>query len=531
MENPYLGESWLGSPPEISEKDITETLEADVVIVGAGLAGVAAARQAAEMGAETLLFEKCETIQARSGDFAVMDSRVADAWRRGIIDKAAIVENLARDMAYKVSLEILKRWADEAGRAFDWYLEGIPDAPLMKTTLEIKPKGAKVYLEPRRFPLPDSFNNDEERFKCYQVTVSVLPTHRPLHKASYEIALATGKLRAFFNAPACVLLRKGNGPVTGLIARSDKGFVRALARKGVILATGDIMSDDAMLRRFAPGNLDTPQLWTSYDREKRPSNTGDGHRMGLWAGARMQDWPAAPMAHHMGSVFGCNGFLLLNSAGKRFTNEDLPGQQLGSQIELLPDKKAWQFVDGDWAKYLKNGYPSHGSVCYPLSDEEMSGLAPGLVTNDNVVNPAIIEHALKRNKLFKADSLGELVKHTGLPEGTAMAEIERYNAMCDAGKDNDFNKTPHRLWPVRKPPFFAASFTPATMIAVVVGLKSDADCRCYGGDGKPVKGLYVAGNVQGDRCAVDYPLTVPGLSHSMALTFGRIAAKSAVKGV
>lgn len=80
MTNPHQNEDWLGLPPVITEKEITRTLEADIVVVGGGLAGVAAVRQAAELGASVILLEKCATIQARSGDFAVMDSRVADQW-------------------------------------------------------------------------------------------------------------------------------------------------------------------------------------------------------------------------------------------------------------------------------------------------------------------------------------------------------------------------------------------------------------------------------------------------------------------
>ena len=66
----------------------------------------------------------------------------------------------------------------------------------------------------------------------------------------------------------------------------------------------------------------------------------------------------------MGSVFGASGFVLLNTRGLRFVNEDAPGQQIGSQIESLPDKTAWQFVDSDWPRQVKRVHPNHGSVCF-----------------------------------------------------------------------------------------------------------------------------------------------------------------------
>lgn len=62
--------------------------------------------------------------------------------------------------------------------------------------------------------------------------------------------------------------------------------------------------------------------------------------MAVWAGAKMQDSPHAPMAHHMGGPLGASGFLLLNKMGERFVNEDVPGQQINNQIMIQPGKVA-----------------------------------------------------------------------------------------------------------------------------------------------------------------------------------------------
>lgn len=536
MENRsvYEGEAWLGSPPEIREAEIRQTLEADVVIVGAGLAGVAAARAAAEMGSTVLLLEKCPTPQARSGDFAVMDSKVADTWGRRDVDKVQIVNDLMRDMAYKVSQNILRRWAQEAGAAFDWYLEGYPDIPVLKSTAEPPPAGARCWLQPRRCPQPVSFDNAAERFKCYQTTVWVRPTHIPVFRGNLRLAMETGRVQCLCDTPVVRLLREGNGPVQGALARlAGGGYLRAVAKKGVVLSTGDYMSNREMLVRFCPGMSQTPQLWQGYDRDRRPCNTGDGHRMGLWIGAKLQDAPHAPCAHHMGGVFGSSGFVLLNTRGLRFVNEDAPGQQIGSQIENLPDKTAWQFVGGDWARQVRDGYPSHGAVCYAVTDEELQDgtLFAKLSTIDNYVSPALVEKAVQAGKLLRADTLEELVAKTGLPQEQALASLARYNALCRAGRDLDYGKQPLRLFAVDQPPYYATRFTPATMIAVMGGLESDEEARCYDESGQPIPGLYVAGNVQGNRFAVDYPLTVPGLSHSIALTFGRIAGRNAARGL
>lgn len=532
MSNLYEQERWLGQAPEISAAQITREVAADVVIVGAGLAGVAAARAAVEAGATVVLLEKCARPQARSGDFAAMDSALSARWGRQNVDKTEIVNELMRDMAYKASQNILKRWAEEAGAALDWYLEAMPDIPVLQTTFEPKPQGP-ICIQPRRYPAPPGFDNAQERFKCYETTISFEPTHIPLFLANLRLAEQSGRLQTFCAAPVQKLLREAEGRVTGAVAKTKDGYLRAAARRAVVLATGDYMSNEAMLRRFLPGYADTPQLWTSYDEDRAPSNMGDGHRMGMWIGAKLQDAPHAPCAHHMGSVFGASGFLLLDSRGRRFVNEDAPGQQIGSQIENLPDKTAWQFVDGNWAQEIPRGYPSHGCVCYAVDDERIASgeICKGLTTNDNLVTPNMIEAALKKKQLFRADTLEELVALTGLPPAAALREIGRYNELCALRRDLDFGKRAARLFPVAQPPFYAARFTPATMIVALGGLQSDEEARCYDTAGQPIPGLYVAGNVQGNRIAVDYPLTVPGLSHSLALTFGRIAGRNAALGL
>ncbi|MEG0168113.1 MAG: FAD-dependent oxidoreductase, partial [Ruthenibacterium sp.] len=391
----YRGEAWIQQAPEVNENQIKENLQCDVLVIGGGLAGIAAVRAAAESGVQVILLEKCETPQARSGDFAVMDSQVADVWHRRNVDKIAIVTDLMKDMCYKVSQPILKRWAQEAGEAFDWYLEAYPDITVLPDTQTVPPTGCRCWIQPRRMPCPESFENATERFKCYQTTAWVRPTHIPVFEANFQRALKTGHVIARFGTSAKKLLREENGRVTGAIAQNTEGtWLRVTARRGVVLATGDYMSDRAMLERFCPGMTDTPQLWTSYDKQHHPSNTGDGHRMGMWIGAKLQDAPHAPCAHHMGSVFGASGFVLLNTQGERFVNEDAPGQQIGSQIENLPDKKAWQFVDGNWKNQVPNVYPNHGSVCCFVSDEKRCKLS----TIDNYISPKLIENAVQNGK-------------------------------------------------------------------------------------------------------------------------------------
>lgn len=535
MVNVYKTESWLGREPEIPETAITATLEADVIVVGGGLAGVSAVRQAAELGASVLLFEKCETVQGRTGDFTTFDSQLAQTWGRSQVDKVSLVNDLMREMGYKASQTVLKKWAQHAGEAFDWYVGAYPDLVVLQSSTEPPPQGCKCWVQPKRYPVPDSFDeNKPERFKCYQYNVFIRPTHVPVLKANLAAAESTGNVQAFYSTRVLKLLRRDGGRVQGIIAQAeDGGYIRALAKSGVILATGDFMNDKKMLQRFLPYSANTPQYWNSYDKNDNPSNTGDGHKMGLWAGAKLQDQPPAPLAHHMGSVFGCSDFLMLDSRGLRFVNEDIPGLQIHEQLETLPDKTAWQFVDSNWRQQIPHVYLSHGTVSYVIEDEKFDSgeVFAGLNTTDNIVSPRLIEAARESGRLLRANTLEDLIERTGLPQETALASIERYNALCRNKNDQDFGKDPTRMFPVEKGPFYAAKFTPANLLAVLFGLQCDEETRVYDTAGKVIPGLYAAGNVQGNRVAVGYPLTVPGFSHSLALPFGRIAGMNAAKGV
>ena len=525
-----LHEEWVGVEPQIREEEIDETVETDILIIGAGLAGVAAAREATEHGSKVVIFEKCLIPQARSGDFAILDSKIAKKWNREHIDKKQVVADLMHDMGYRVNEAILNAWAENAGQAFDWYLEGYPNLPVLDTTISPVPQGANCWVQPRRYPEPDGYSNEQENFKCYQTTVWIRPTHLRVFKGNYALAEKTGLLKSYFSTPAKKLLKDTDGRVIGAVAQKPDGhFVKALAKKGVILATGDYSSDEKMLQHFCPYVIDAPRLWTSYDRNVQLSNTGDGHRMGVWAGAKMQDSPHAPMGHHMGGALGASGFLLLNRNGERFVNEDCPGQQINNQINIQPGKMAWQIADGNWASYVPHITPNHGSVCYVM-DEAFSrrqDVNHKLGTIDCFTSQEILDKAVADGSMLKADSLEELIDKTGMPKEKALKEIARYNQLCAQKHDTDFSKQPKRLFPVLSPPFYATKFLPAVMIVCLGGLESDQYCRCYDAEGNIIKGLYVAGNVQGDRFSGEYPLTVPGLSHSMALTLGRLAGRYA----
>ena len=110
------------------------------------------------------------------------------------------------------------------------------------------------------------------------------------------------------------------------------------------------------------------------------------------------------------------------------------------------------------------------------------------------------------------------------------ASVARCNELAHGGKDTDFSKVPTRLFPVENPPFYAVPFGDSGMLVLIGGIDRDAQCRALDAEKNPVPGLFVAGNTMGGRFLVDYPVTVAGASHSMAMSFGRLAGRVAAVG-
>lgn len=529
---------WLGEEPEFDESEISETYETDVIVCGAGIAGVPAARAAVEAGAECILFEKCSQPQARSGQFGVIGGEFLKNWGIDNADKAGeIVNCLMRDGCYRPKQRILERFAKDIGKDFDWYLEGLDRENLFISNYssDVPPDGTKMHVMLMQYPVSDKYDLYDERYPTYPYTIQIRPGHIFVLKENLKIAEKTGLLKTFFKTPVKKLLRDAeSGRVNGVIAKDYDGkVIRAYARRGVVLATGDYAGDQDMLEYYCPGVADNPKMSCGIDPEKKPNNTGDGHRMGLWIGAKMETGPHAMNAHNMGGAMGVTPYLQLDVDGRRFMNEDCPGQQVENQLSMLRDRISWQFFDSNWREQVPYMPLGHGCCSHVVDDEAVAEgtYFDGLGPMDGYASQTYIDKSIERGGTFKAETLEELVELTGLPKETALASIARYNELARKGVDEDFGKVSRRLFPIESAPFYASRLTAAPLLCCHGGLESDEEAHCYDENMNVIPGLYVAGNVQGNRVAVEYPTTLPGFSHSIALVFGRVAGYNAAMGI
>lgn len=519
--------------PELGE--ITETVDADVCVVGLGIAGVAATRTLAEAGVKVVAIEKCEAPQGRSGDFGAINASCTERYEMTGLNVNEIVAELMKESGYKADARVLKAWAANSGADLDWYFGALPDLPYLDSITSPQPADAEYWVQPERYPLPELWEGNEgEYYPCYQTTVRMYPSHEPALNANLQIAEDTGNVTKYMTTSAEKLLTDESGAVVGVVAHNvtDDSWIQVNA-KAVILATGDISGNAEMLHYYAPQTDGIMAMFPPTAPDGGVPNTGDGQRMGMLAGAVLEEGPYAPMIHHMGDCMGSACFLELNRNGERYMNEDVPGQQLENQIENQPGRVSYQFFDGAWRDQVPHFKPEHGAVCYVLEDGAIeSGEVNATLTHkDSFASQEQIDASVEAGTCLKADTIDGLLEAIGADNidiEAAKASIERYNELAAAGNDEDFGKKASRMFALETPPFYACKLGTSTMLVCMCGLQSDAEGHTYDADGNVKKGLYVAGNVMGNRFKVQYPTTVPGISHSVCLTEGRIAANTAM---
>ncbi|MGB9881058.1 MAG: FAD-dependent oxidoreductase [Anaerolineae bacterium] len=488
-------------PPPIPDKGIRETITADVVVVGAGVAGLSAALSASRAGAKTVVLEKGTTYMAHGLHNAAISSRLQRA--AGIeIDKNQLIHTIMEFGAYRSDQRIVKLWADHCDEVMDWILDM---AEVAQVEVVLDPTTKPWYFP--NYPTAHVFMGGP------QIT---LPKGAMRNAILAEMLLRNAQaagVEFYFETPAVRLLREGNGPVTGVVAQTSRGdYLRFAARKGVVLCTGDYGNNPEMVKRYCDWRP-SASLGSIYEPRL---NTGDGHRMALWIGAALDDPPHCVMFFDFavwGEFFNLarQPWLYVNLRGERFMNEDLPWGYECAQILQQPGRTAWAVWD---AKYDRE-WPRMKSQC-----------CKNMGAPTYLWNPSQLDDAIRKGNVLVAATIEELAAKMGVPVETFRATVARYNELARLGEDLDFGKHPDRLTSVEKPPFYAARMG-SVYLVTLGGLKVNIRLQVLDAEGNAIPGLYAAGNVSGSFFGNVYPTTIPGLSHSRAWTFGRLAGLNA----
>jgi fumarate reductase flavoprotein subunit len=503
MEETNRGQrKFVVSRQPIPAEDIKETRNTDVVVVGAGTSGKAAALSAAEAGAKVIQIDKHVTYRWGGGMVGAIDSRLQK--KMGIkIDKDEICLALMKWGANKPDQRLYRVWADKSGAILDWLMD-ITDPEGVRTVITQWPRPAGYDPKTEYYPdFPTSHVHTDGKVVglCHKLALDIV--EKRTRALGVDIRYQT---------PAVQLIRQPNGRVTGVIARNKAGdYVQFNARKAVILCTGDYGNNPWMMKKYCPIAAEVSLKHNIYMtrnedllKAPEPLNVGDGHQMAMLVGGVMEPGPHAPMSHAMVPVTGQNAFLRVNIDGERYENEDVPAQSCANSLVKQPGKRVWQVFDSKWESELNN-----------------MGVGLGTFTQANDMVRANIEETA-----LKADTIEGLARKMDVPVKTFKATIERVNQLARMGKDLDFGKRPDRLFTVEKPPFYAGIIEQHILV-VLGGLNTNTKFQPLDKDRKVIPGLYLSGNTVGNRFAIDYPTMAAGLSHGFAWMTGRLNGLSA----
>lgn len=534
---------FLQIPDLIPDSALKETIEADFVIIGAGLSGLCAARAAVESGAENIIvIEKADSYQYRSNQVGTVGGQVQEAL--GVaVDGKQVVSQLAKECGYRPNQRLLRMWADRSGEALDWFLEPCEGSYAIEA--ESDPyDGKSLSVRKLHWPHPENAHPENNYYPVFDTCQALLPDLGPYLKETYKLCVDAGvEFRFATWARQLVRADDGKGRVEAVITMGvDEGYRKINAAKAILLATGDYSSNAEMMQYYTRWARRFQSIFPNVDAKGNKTNTGDGQRMGMWVGAKMEAGPHAPMTHHLGGPLGTDGFLLVDVFGDRFMNEDVGGQWLQNQISRLPQKKAWQIFDSRWPEHIGFMDVGHGNVnWYVESGDKVPNGSYGKNAyiadegSEDGNTPGFNAYFGDDADGVTANSLAELAVNMGMEPDALEATIARYNELAEAGADDDFNKRADRLFPVSEPPFFAYPMTDTVLLVCMGGLVTNTNFQVLAAeDDSLIEGLYAVGNCQGGRFLVDYPLAAPGISHGMAITHGKIVgellAKQAKRG-
>ncbi|MCP4626511.1 MAG: FAD-dependent oxidoreductase, partial [bacterium] len=255
-------------PAPISDNDIKEVVDTDIVVLGAGIGGMCAAISAAESGAKVVMLEKKKAFTGNGGWNGAIGSRLQK--KMGIhIDRDEIVAEFMRWSAFKADQNIITLWADNSGKAMDWILD-MTDAAGIVSAIESDLRKGGAY---HHYETGHIFMNQDEK----------IPPGNHFLLPVLEANAKNKGVDIRYKTPAQQLVRNENGRVTGVIAKTKAGYIQCNAKKAVILATGGFQNNPEMLAKYIPDAKDASMIWTFP-----PKCTGDGHQMAMWIGAEME---------------------------------------------------------------------------------------------------------------------------------------------------------------------------------------------------------------------------------------------------
>ena len=521
---------WLGKEPDIDEAAITETVDTDILIVGAGNGGIFAAAYAAANGLNFRIIEQNGNVQDTRHWYGAIDSAAAKEAGEKPADRAKLLSEISRYASGKCDQRVVKTWINESAAMHDF----------MRSILEDKygwtcdfTSGAEA-----AWPAENAEHNTDYLFPVqeHNYMASESASGKPRNELLLDYIRELG-YDVDFKTSLAKLEKDSTGRITGIIAQSteDDHFIRYNANKGVLLACGGFPGNPYMMEQLDPLGTSVTTA-CSYS----PADKGYGIRAAVWAGANL-DKEAAPMLFDRGIVApgvdggyvasdsafggkafpgpirqynpGTQPFLKVNRNGERFANESSPYNDIVYAAAHQPGRVYAQICD---ANVLEDAKRFHTIGCSAQTRAGGEKYFQGKV-----------DEAVAAGTLFVCDTIEELADKlgfTGEAKDTFLATVERYNELYDKQNDEDFGKPAYRLSAIRTAPFYGC-WLGASLLTTEQGIAINDKGQALDTNNQPMEGLYITGDMSGSFFANNYPCLMAGVAMGRTLTYAIKAIK------
>ena len=521
---------WLGKEPDIDETAITETVDTDILIVGAGNGGMFAAAYAAANGLNFRVIEQNANVQDTRHWYGAVDSAAAKEAGEPATDKAKLLSEISRYASGKCDQRVVKTWINESAAMHDF----------MRSILEDKYGWVCDFTSGSEaaWPAENAEHNTDYLYPVQEHNYMASESESGL--ARNELLLQYIQELGYdvdFKTSLAKLEKNSDGRITGIIAQSteDDHFIRYNANNGVLLACGGFPGNPYMMEQLDPLGTSVTTA-CSYS----PADKGYGIRAAVWAGANL-DKEAAPMLFDRGVVApgvdggyvdsdsafggkafpgkirqynpGTQPFLKVNRNGERFANESCPYNDIVYAAAHQPGRVYAQICD---ANILEDAKRFHTIGCSAQTRNGGEKYIQGKM-----------DEAIEAGALFKCDTLDELADKmgfTGAAKDTFLATVERYNELYDKQNDEDFGKPAYRLSAIRTAPFYGC-WLGASLLTTEQGIAINEKGQALDNNNQPMEGLYITGDMSGSFFANNYPCLMAGVAMGRTLTFAMKAVK------
>ena len=464
--------------------------ETDVVVVGSGAAGVAAALSAANAGAQVIMTDKGEMLGGISSvceQYCAYDSALHTPQSFSDVQDSAdiMLEDALRVSGGTADRTLAKIYCDQSPEMIDWMSEnGCTFKPNLRVSDGRFGQGKYILAAPG--DLTTKFT------------------------AAFEAAGGKTMTKTALSA----LARDESGRAIGVVC--NDGELRIKANKGIVVCTGPWSDDEVMGTRHIPQVPEIPtkcaETLAAFGMPYGPY-TGEGIRAAQHTGAALRHMeyvmfdPYYSVPELMEQKVAPAGLtravnqILVTPEGNRFTDEGKSRGAIALDILDLPT----------------NTY-------YPVIDKRHLPDPTGSIKFEGKVLDGWVEKGI----MAKGNTLEELAANMemnlGIPQAATLATIERYNGFCAAGIDEDFGKDAHHMTPLDQPPFYAGPAETCRSLYTHGGLEIDENAQVKDVDGSPIPGLFAAGLCTGGPLGA---ITISGNWQISSMVFGRIAGTNA----